>query len=368
MRADPVIHLTLTSALGLSGINKQFGAFQALRDIALDVHKGEFVCLLGPSGCGKTTLLRIIAGLESADAGQITMHGKDVTRQPPARRDYGIVFQSYALFPNLTVTQNIAYGLTGRGQDKRNRVTELLALISLAGIEDRYPAQLSGGQQQRVALARALATAPGLLLLDEPLSALDARVREHLRREIRSLQQRLGITTLMVTHDQEEALTMADRIVVMNHGKVEQIGTPEEIYAQPQSRFVAEFVGRANWLPGVAEAGQGVRVGDTRLQLADSAPVMPGKRVQLFIRPEAITVEPRWHGGSNTVLAHVRGQELLGGFCRLNLSVPTMGNLALIADISRPALAQLRLGERQMLPLTFSPNALRVFADTAVTA
>ena len=365
MKADPIMQLAQPAALSLSGIDKTFGRFQALQQIRLDVHKGEFVCLLGPSGCGKTTLLRIIAGLETADAGQIRMHAKDVTQLPPARRDYGIVFQSYALFPNLNVTQNIAYGLKGRRQDKQQRVAELLALIGLSGIEDRYPAQLSGGQQQRVALARALATAPGLLLLDEPLSALDARVREHLRREIRGLQQRLGITTIMVTHDQEEALTMADRIVVMNHGVIEQTGTPEDIYARPQSRFVAEFVGRANWLPGTVEAGQGVRVGDTLIRLAESATVKTGERVQLFIRPEAISVLPRWHGGANTVLAHVLGQELLGGFCRLNLSVPAMGNLALIADVSRPALAALPLQAGQMLPITFVPDALRVFAEAA---
>lgn len=365
MKADPVIHLTQTAALGLGGISKRFGSFSALRDVELAVHKGEFVCLLGPSGCGKTTLLRIIAGLDSADTGRITMHGKDVTRLPPPKRDYGIVFQSYALFPNLTVTQNIAYGLKGRRQDQRQRVTELLSLIDLAGIEDRYPNQLSGGQQQRVALARALATSPGLLLLDEPLSALDARVREHLRREIRSLQQRLGITTIMVTHDQEEALTMADRIVVMNHGVIEQIGTPEDIYARPQSRFVAEFVGRANWLPGVVEAGHCVRIGDVSLRLPDSAAVKTGDAVQLFIRPEAISIEARWQGGRNAVLAQLISQELLGGFCRLTLSVPAMGNLNLIADVSRPALAQLRLDQGQRLPLTLTPSALRVFTDEA---
>ncbi|WP_293933749.1 ATP-binding cassette domain-containing protein, partial [Iodobacter sp.] len=206
--------------LTIEGLVKYFGAFTALKQISLSVKKGELLCLLGPSGCGKTTLLRLIAGLEAADAGEMWVEGKDITRLPAAKRDYGIVFQSYALFPNLNVAENIAYGLNGRSSDKAARVSSLLELIGLSGIEKKYPAQLSGGQQQRVALARALATSPGLLLLDEPLSALDARVREHLRKEIRSLQQRLGITTIMVTHDQDEALTMADRIVVMNHGVI----------------------------------------------------------------------------------------------------------------------------------------------------
>ena len=192
---------TGTPYLRLAGISKRFGQQQVLRQLDLDIAKGEFVCLLGPSGCGKTTLLRQIAGLDAADSGSIALAGRDITRLPPAARDYGIVFQSYALFPNLTVADNIGYGLGGSRAARRQRVQDLLALIGLDGIAERYPAQLSGGQQQRVALARALATSPGLLLLDEPLSALDARVREHLRREIRALQQKLGITTLMVTHD-----------------------------------------------------------------------------------------------------------------------------------------------------------------------
>ena len=215
--------------LRLSGIRKTFGAFTALGGIDLDIQRGEFVCFLGPSGCGKTTLLRIIAGLEVQTAGRIEQAGRDISRLPPAERDYGIVFQSYALFPNLTVAQNVAYGLVNRRTPRAEvdaRVKELVALVGLPGSEGKVPAQLSGGQQQRIALARALATKPGLLLLDEPLSALDAIVRVHLRQEIRSLQRKLGVTTIMVTHDQEEALSVADRIVVMNHGAIEQVGTP----------------------------------------------------------------------------------------------------------------------------------------------
>ncbi|MGL6041374.1 MAG: ATP-binding cassette domain-containing protein, partial [Deefgea sp.] len=259
MIRESTTSLNIATELQISGINKQFAAFTALKDISLNVQKGEFVCLLGPSGCGKTTLLRIIAGLESTDHGSIIQTGRDITRASAAERDYGIVFQSYALFPNLTVAKNIAYGLKGRTQDKDRRVTELLDLIGLPAIAEKYPAQLSGGQQQRVALARALATSPNLLLLDEPLSALDAQVREHLRGEIKALQQKLGVTTIMVTHDQEEALTMADRIVVMNHGVIEQIGTPDEIYQQPASRFVADFVGHCNWINSLAVGKHRVR-------------------------------------------------------------------------------------------------------------
>ena len=216
----------------LHGIRKSFGSFQALSNIDLSIRKGEFVCFLGPSGCGKTTLLRIVAGLETQTAGSIHQAGRDISVLPPAERDYGIVFQSYALFPNLSVADNVAYGLVNRKVARKEiaaRVEELLKLVGLPGSGDKYPSQLSGGQQQRIALARALATSPGLLLLDEPLSALDAIVRVHLRQEIRSLQKKLGVTTIMVTHDQEEALSVADRIVVMNHGVIEQIGTPMEI-------------------------------------------------------------------------------------------------------------------------------------------
>src|SRR5260221_7872873 len=238
--------------LELSGIRKEFGEFVALKDVALDVHKGEWVCFLGPTGCGKPRLLRIIAGLEVQSAGTIVQAGRDISRLPPMDRDYGIVFQSYALFPNLQVAQNVAYGLVNRKTpraEREARVKELLALVGMPDAGPKFPAQLSGGQQQRVAIARALATSPGLLLLDEPLSALDARVRVRLRGEIRSLQQRLGVTTILVTHDQEEALTMADRIVVMKDGAIEQIGTPSEVYGRPATPFVADFVGKTNLLP-----------------------------------------------------------------------------------------------------------------------
>ena len=244
------------------GVTKRFGAFTALDDVSLDVEKGKFVCFLGPSGCGKTTLLRAIAGLEAQDAGSIEIAGRDVSHLPPAQRDFGIVFQSYALFPNLTVAQNVGYGLVNRrkarARDRGTRAPSCWTLVGLPEQGAKYPVQLSGGQQQRVALARALASSPSLLLLDEPLSALDARVRVRLRDEIKTLQRRLGVTTIMVTHDQEEALAMADRIVVMNHGRVEQVGSPAEIYGRPATAFVADFVGAMNILDAVV-AGPGPR-------------------------------------------------------------------------------------------------------------
>jgi iron(III) transport system ATP-binding protein len=278
-----------TPFLKLEGIRKQFGSFTALSGVDLAIDKGEFVCFLGPSGCGKTTLLRIVAGLEAQSAGRIEQGGRDISAAPPAQRDYGIVFQSYALFPNLSVGDNVAYGLVNRKvgrTEARARVAELVKLVGLPGCEDKFPAQLSGGQQQRIALARALATSPGLLLLDEPLSALDAIVRVHLRQEIRSLQRKLGVTTIMVTHDQEEALSVADRIVVMNQGSVEQVGTPMQVYREPASPFVADFVGRINVLEGTAEAGDKVRIGPTPFDCAHGRP--PGTPVKIYLRPEDV--------------------------------------------------------------------------------
>lgn len=247
----------MSAYLNIHKLNKSFAHFKALEDISLSIEEGEFICFLGPSGCGKTTLLRCIAGLEMADQGYITQASKDITRLPASHRDFGIVFQSYALFPNLTVADNLALALKQQGHNKKEvqkKVNHWLSVIDLTGSGDKFPSQLSGGQQQRVALARALALSPGLLLLDEPLSALDAKVRHHFRTEICQLQKQLGITTIMVTHDQEEAMVMADKIVVMNHGKIEQVGTPSEIYLEPATHFVANFVGSMNFLP--AQLGQ----------------------------------------------------------------------------------------------------------------
>ncbi|WP_432719980.1 putative 2-aminoethylphosphonate ABC transporter ATP-binding protein [Jeongeupia wiesaeckerbachi] len=362
-------------ALRVERVAKRFGAFTALEGVSLSVKKGEFLCLLGPSGCGKTTLLRIIAGLETASDGALFMAVDDaereVTRLPASQRDYGIVFQSYALFPNLNVAQNIAYGLKGRREDKTLRVTELLAQIGLPGIEHKFPSQLSGGQQQRVALARALATSPSLLLLDEPLSALDARVREHLRREIKSLQQKLGVTTIMVTHDQEEALTMADRIVVMNHGVIEQVGTPEEIYARPANRFVAEFVGQSNWLAATSAGIGQVQLGDALLGATVTPPRPDGHPVELFIRPEDVQLHASWSPVEaqivNTALAHVRKIELLGGFYRVALSVPGWGGQPLLADVARSEFERLNLSLARMVPVSLPANRLRAFSPSTST-
>lgn len=311
--------------LKIESLCKEFGDFTALKSIDLEIHEGEFVCFLGPSGCGKTTLLRAIAGLELQTRGKVYQNNKDISLLPPQKRDFGIVFQSYALFPNLTLEDNIAYGLKNQGYNKsriQERVKELLELIGLEGSEKKYPAQLSGGQQQRVALARALATEPGLLLLDEPLSALDARVRLHLRQQIKSLQQKLGVTTVMVTHDQEEALTMADRIVVMNHGVIEQVGTPEEIYRQPVNAFVASFVGSMNLIPIEVTSPSSVLLGH------QSIPSLPhelstGDSASLAIRPEEIELFDQ-KPYDNAVEARVVHTEYLGAFLRVTCELLTL--------------------------------------------
>lgn len=237
--------------LYIKNISKSFNNNKILKDVSIKIKKGEFICFLGPSGCGKTTLLRIIAGLEGKDAGEINLSGKNISDLPPSRRKIGIVFQNYALFPNLTIGDNIAYGLVNKKIAKieiNRRVNEMLKLVGLTEHKNKYPSEISGGQQQRVALARAIVLKPEILLLDEPLSALDAKVREELRAEIKKIQKTLNITTIMVTHDQEEALTMADKIIVFNNGEVMQEGTPEEIYYDPKNDFTADFIGKINLL------------------------------------------------------------------------------------------------------------------------
>jgi iron(III) transport system ATP-binding protein len=349
--------------LRLSGIRKTFGAFTALEGIDLDIHKGEFVCFLGPSGCGKTTLLRIIAGLEVQSAGRIEQAGRDISRLPPAERDYGIVFQSYALFPNLTVADNVAYGLVNRKVPKAEvaaRVKELVALVGLPGSEGKYPAQLSGGQQQRIALARALATSPGLLLLDEPLSALDAIVRVHLRQEIRSLQRKLGVTTIMVTHDQEEALSVADRIVVMNQGAIEQVGTPMQVYRDPATPFVADFVGRVNTLPARLEPG-GLRLGARRFDCTLDGAVTAGADVRVYLRPEDVLARPIAPGDSNVFEAEIDKIEFLGSYCLVRVKSEDLGEHRLTVYLSLNFLAEQNLEVGGRLPLRLLPDRMRVF-------
>ncbi len=352
-------------AVALEGIAKKFGEFVALRGITLSVHQAEFVCFLGPSGCGKTTLLRIIAGLERQNAGVVRMAGRDVSGLAPNLRNYGIVFQSYALFPNLTVARNVGYGLETRRASKREihrRVDELLTLVGLTHHKDKYPAQLSGGEQQRVALARALAPSPALLLLDEPLSALDARVRQSLRHEIRALQRRLGVTTIMVTHDQEEALAMADRIVVMNHGIVEQVGLPVEVYTRPRSPFVARFVGQMNFIPATACERPGwARVGGVELRHLPGEGVAAGAPVTLAIRPEEIVVGPPARESENRLVTRIRSVQFLGPFTRLSLALPTDGGPGLECDVSANAFAALGAVEGTELALALRPDTLRVF-------
>jgi len=350
------------SYLEVRNLGKRFGDVIALGDISLEVAEGEFVCFLGPSGCGKTTLLRAIAGLDPQTAGTIQQKGRDVSRLPPAQRDFGIVFQSYALFPNLNVADNVGYGLVSRRQGRAaiaKRVAELLALVGLPDAGARYPAQLSGGQQQRVALARALATSPGLLLLDEPLSALDARVRLRLRHEIKALQRTLGVTTIMVTHDQEEALTMADRIVVMNAGAIEQIGTPQEIYRKPATAFVADFVGSMNFLSGTLEAPERVRIGAVPFACPPQDGLAAGTKVRLCIRPEDVRVRDLPAGVANRVTVVVAGLDFVGAFCRATLRA---GEVSLVADFSSNLIRDLGVEQGRRLDIALPPDRLRVFA------
>jgi iron(III) transport system ATP-binding protein len=342
-------------------LTKRFAQFTALDRVDLDVGKGEFVCFLGPSGCGKTTLLRAIAGLDPQTSGTITMGGRDISHAPPAERDFGIVFQSYALFPNLSIVDNVGYGLVNQRLPKAQveaRVGELLTLVGLSDQGRKYPVQLSGGQQQRVALARALATSPSLLLLDEPLSALDARVRLRLRDEIKALQRRLGVTTIMVTHDQEEALSMADRIVVMNHGVIEQVGTPEEVYNRPATTFVADFVGRMNFLKGVAEGRGKVRIGKHVLAFANGHDLAKGAAVEIGLRPEAVVLGGK---GGNTITSIVREVEFLGAFNRVAFGIGDGAHDVVLADVAPAAMADSGIAVGAAQAITLPAEALRVF-------
>ncbi len=351
--------MTSGSFLDLRHVRKQFAnGFTALADINLGIDKGEFVCFLGPSGCGKTTLLRIIAGLEVQTAGEVWQGGRDISRLPPAERDYGIVFQSYALFPNLSIADNVAYGLVNRKVPRAEimrKVGELLKLVGLPGSEGKYPSQLSGGQQQRIALARALATSPSLLLLDEPLSALDALERVRLRSEIRALQQTLGVTTIMVTHDQEEALSVADRIVVMNHGVIEQVGTPIDIYREPASPFVADFVGKVNVLPARVSGGE-LLVGDLRLP-AEGA----DREARVYLRPEDVLARPIAEGDPHVFEASIEKIEFLGSYCHVHVATPALQPHRLTVYLSLNYLSEASLAVGSALKLKLLPERIKVF-------
>jgi iron(III) transport system ATP-binding protein len=326
--------------LRLRSLSKRYGRTTVVDGVDLDASASRFVCVLGPSGCGKTTLLRLIAGFEAADSGTIHQDGRDVTVLPPEARDYGIVFQSYALFPNRTVAANIGFGLEATGVDKAlrvRRVSELLTLVGLTEHAAKYPNQISGGQQQRVALARALALSPGLLLLDEPLSALDANVRAHLRTELQALQRRIGVTALMVTHDREEAFSVADQVVIMNKGRIEQTGTPEDVYQRPSNLFVARLLGGCNAIP-VDMIGETVAVArGLKLQTAGGA-VNGTARTHACIRPGAVLVGQEADGSPNCFTARVASITFLGDIVRLLLQPADSPQAAIEAEVLRSRL------------------------------
>lgn len=350
--------------LVVSDLEKRFGDFVALRDLSLSIKPGEFVCFLGPSGCGKTTLLRVIAGLERQSSGRIEQAGRDISDLPPAERDFGIVFQSYALFPNLTIEDNVSYGLVSWRADKAqiaDRTRELLDLVNLKDQAKKYPVQLSGGQQQRVALSRALAPSPGLLLLDEPLSALDAKVRQHLRQEIRSLQRRLGVTTIMVTHDQEEALTMADRVVVMNHGVIEQVGTPIEIYRQPASAFVADFIGSSNMFDCQIDGEKKLLLGNIPLihNRGGSLVAGPGR---VAIHYGDVAVHDKAREVPNEIECRVLANEFLGQAIRITMQSNSDAEVCLTADVPADVAESLLMEEGATLWAALPPDQLQVFS------
>jgi putative spermidine/putrescine transport system ATP-binding protein len=352
----PVRDTAATRGVGvrLTDLRRSYGTVRALDGLTLSIEPGELVALLGPSGCGKTTALRLLAGLEDADGGRVDVAGRDITRVPTNKRDMGMVFQAYSLFPHMTARQNVEFGLQLRGvasAKRRARADEMLDLVGLETQADRYAHQLSGGQQQRVALARALAIQPQVLLLDEPLSALDAKVRVQLREEIRRIQLEVGTTTLFVTHDQEEALAVADRVGVMRDGNLEQLAPPQELYARPSTAFVADFVGLTNRLAATVESGQAHVLGASVPLLPGSAP--SGAAVVL-IRPEALVVREDPRGSATVVTA-----SFLGALGRV--TVQTDAGETVIAQIDNAAVAGFAPGDR----VSVTPRADAALAVSA---
>jgi putative spermidine/putrescine transport system ATP-binding protein len=345
------------------GVRKVFGGKEVLSAIDLAMSEGELICLLGPSGCGKTTLLRIIAGFIGADQGQVVVAGKDVTRLTPAERQMGMVFQSYSLFPNMTAMENVKFGPRVAGKPKAeqdSRALELLDLVGLSQHAAKYPHQLSGGQQQRVALARALAVQPKVLLLDEPLSALDAKVRVQLRDEIRRIQRETGVTTVLVTHDQEEALSISDRVAVMNAGRLLQVASPAAIYRDPADGFVARFIGSGAVLPGVAE-GQAVRMGSLLLPAWAASHHAHGAKVEMLLRPEVVTftaLEGEVPAGG--VAGEVRESVFLGALTRLRMTVAAMPEVSIWSDLPSEEAEALTIG--RCVVASWDPARPRVVA------
>ena len=349
--------------LSVRKVNKHFGKFQALKDVNFDVKEGEFVCILGPSGCGKTTLLRVIAGLESQSEGEISQNNKNISQLPPDQRDFGIVFQSYALFPNLTVKNNISFGLKTRKQNKDaidRRVDELLNLVGLSDHINKYSAQLSGGEQQRVALARALAPSPGLLLLDEPLSALDAKVRQHLRLEIKNLQRKLGVTTIMVTHDQEEALTMADRIILMNKGVIEQEGSPQDIYSKPTTAFSANFIGTTNLFKANKISLNSIEIHGSILECNDD---IKDDVSTVTIRPEDIKIS-NGENNQNIFTGTVKELEFLGSNIRGHIEVNFKSQTDIvICNFASEYIQNHNIQKDTSVNISLQPHAIKIVKD-----
>lgn len=338
------------TTLDFISVRKTFGSNVALESLNLDVREGELITLLGPSGCGKTTALRIAAGFEFADSGAVLVAGGDITRTPAHKRNMGMVFQSYSLFPNLTVAKNVEFGLRTRnvtGSQRHLRVAEMLELVQLLPFADRYPHQLSGGQQQRVALARALAVQPRVLLLDEPLSALDAKVRTTLRDEIRRIQTEVGITTLFVTHDQEEALAISDRICVMSQGRVEQLGSPTEVYRNPSNAFVARFVGSMNEFDAEVAGASEVTVAGKRIAAPGAADMATGSHLSLLVRPEDLALTEDGMPGTVTSVTFQGATTLIG------VRLDVLDHLV-SADVGRGAADQLQIGDRVLVGINGS--------------
>ena len=336
----------------LESLQRRYGTVTALNDFSLTLAPGELVALLGPSGCGKTTALRLLAGLEEADGGRVVIGGQDVTGLPANRRDVGMVFQSYSLFPHMVAWENVAFGLQMRkvgAAERKRRALEVLELVGLAPYANRYAVQMSGGQQQRVALARALAIRPKVLLLDEPLSALDAKVRSRLRDEIRRVQLEVGITTLFVTHDQEEALAIADRVGVMNAGHIEQLGPPTQVYTRPATPFVAEFVGLTNRLPGNVKRGA-VVVRGTELPLVH--PDAPDGPAIALVRPEAVTLASDGDMGDGPLVGNVIAVAFLGATSRVTVD---LGDITVLVQLPTSAAAAHPAGTRVRLELRTDP-------------